>query len=200
MTYALKARKLWYLIEGTTKKENGIPIGEETRLSDSDSLISCILENVHEENINLIMNINSPREMWNELQSSHLLNSFGTRYYYLGSPMGLSVPDEDSVKDHLLLLDNIGSSLSKISVDGKISIEDIKIAALISSLPPSFNSVLSHFERLPEVNYKSVSDAVRGAVVNNKNRVGQTSVPSVASSAKLASVSNSRGGKPSRDN
>lgn len=154
MTYALKARKLWYLIEGTIKRENGIPFGEENRLSDSDSLISCILENVHEENINLIMNITSPREIWNELQSSHLLNSSGTRYCYLRSLMCLSVPDEDRVKDHLLLIDNIGSSLRMICIDGKISIKDIKIAALTSSLPSSFNSVLSHIERLPEVNYK----------------------------------------------
>lgn len=198
MTYALKARKLWYLIEGTVKKENGIPVGEEVRLADSDSLISCILENVHEENINLIMNLSNPKAMWEELQSSHLLNSSGTRYYYLRSLMGLPVPDEDGIKDHLLLIDNIGTSLSKICVDGRITIEDIKVAALTSSLPSSFNSVTSHFERQSEVTYKSVADAVRGAVVNNKNRPGQSSISSTANSVKPTNVSTNKGGKTGR--
>lgn len=101
--------------------------------------------------------------------------------------MGLSTPDDDGVRDHLLLIDNIGSSLNKICVDGKISIEDIKKAALTSSLPSSFTSVTSHFERQATVSYKAVSDAVRSAVINNKNRTAQPSVMSTANSVKALS-------------
>lgn len=146
-----------------------------------------------------MMNIASPRAMWDELKSSHLLNSSGTRYYYLRSLMGLAVADEDGIKDYLLLINDIGSSLNKICIYGKISIEDIKITALTSSLPSLFNSVISHFKRQPEVNYKAVSDAVRGAVVNNKNRSSQSNLPSVASLAKITSSSNPKA-RAGRDN
>lgn len=113
--------------------------------------------------------------------------------------MGLAVPDNEGIKDHLLLIDNIGSSLNKICIDGKISIEDIKIAALTSSLPSSCNSVISDFERQTEVNYKSVSDAVLGAVVNNQNRSGQTTISTTANSVKISVLSSGKSSKGGRD-
>lgn len=79
MKYALKARRLWYLIDGPQKLENGVPISSAVKQIDSDSLISCILENIHEDNISLIMSITDPKLMWQELESSHLLNSSGSR-------------------------------------------------------------------------------------------------------------------------
>ena len=118
MKYALKARQLWYLIEGPPKLENGVPVSSMVKMIDSDNLISCILENIHEDNISLIMNITNPKLMWQELESSHLLNSSGSRYYYLRMLMGLPIPDKDGVHDHLLRIDSIGTSLDKICTEG----------------------------------------------------------------------------------
>lgn len=144
MKWALKARKLWYLIDGTVKMENGVPVIATARQDDADMLISFILENIHEDNIGLIMNITDPKLMWQELESSHLLNSSGSRYYYLRILMAMPTPDKEGIRDHLMQIENIGTSLNKICVDGKISIKDIKVAALTASLPSIFHSVVSH--------------------------------------------------------
>lgn len=138
--------------------------------------------------------------MWDGLESSHLLNSSGTRYYYLRSLMGLPTPGDDGIHDHLLLINNIGSSLKKICIDGKISIEDVKITALISSLPSSSTSVTSHFERQTTVSYKAVSDAVRSTVVNNKDRTVKTTGSSTANSVKATSKSSSLTSRPNNSN
>lgn len=70
--------------------------------------------------------------------------------------MGLPVPDEDGVRDHLLRVDRIGTSLNKICTDGNITIKDIKVAALTASLPSTFSLLTSHFERQLNVRYKEV--------------------------------------------
>lgn len=160
MKWALKSRKLWYLIEGPVKEESSSPVSWSVQREDADTLIAFILENIHEDNISLIMNINDPKLMWHELEGSHLLNSSGSHYYYLRMLMGLPTPDDDGIKDHLMQIDTIGTSLNNICVYGKISIDDIKVAALTASLPATFHSVTPHFERQSEVRYKEMSDAV----------------------------------------
>lgn len=187
MKWALKSRKLWYLIEGPVRAVDGILISVAVQQEDSDTLISFILENIHEDNIGLIMNISDPKLMWRELEESHLLNSSGSCYYYLRMLMALSTPDEEGFKDQLMKIETISTSLNKICVDGKISINKIKVAALTASLPSMFNSVTSHFERQAEVRYKEVSDLVCGAAMNNKNRLNVSNLTSTAHSVKPTS-------------
>lgn len=194
MKYALLAKKLWYLIE-----DDGSKIEETQRANDKNTLISFLLQNIHEEKIGTIMGISEPKLMWEELQSSHLLNSSGSRYYHLRKLMNLPVASDDGIKEHLMQINSIGTSLHKLSNNGMIAVEDIKVAALLSLLPSEYNSTTAPFERMTDVRYKSVSDAVRGAVMTNRNRSTNT-VSSTASVAQTTGSSSRFKGKKKIDN
>lgn len=187
MKWALKSRKLWYLIEGPLKVENGISVSSTVQREDSDALISFILENIHEDNIGFIMDISDPKLMWQEPEEAHLLNSLGYHYYYLQMLMALSTPEKDGIKDHLMQIDTIRTSLNKICVDGKISIDDIEVAALTASLPSTFSLVTSHFKRKSEVRYKEGSNAVWSAAMNNKSCINVSNLASTDHSVKSTS-------------
>lgn len=147
----MKSRKLYYLIEGTIKSENGIPISTEARQEDVESLCAFILEHIHEDNISLIMTLTDPKEMWEALGSSHLCNSFGSCYFHLRTFMSLLIPDVDGINNNLSHVESIGAPLTKLCPEGKISIEEIKIAALTSSLPQDLTSTTAHFEQRKDV-------------------------------------------------
>lgn len=151
MKWALKSRKLWYLIDGTAKLEEGILFSATVRQDDSNMLIAFILENIHKDNIGRIMNISQPQLMWKELEASHRLNFSGSCFYYLQMLMALPTPDKEGIKDHLIQIDSIGTSLNKICVDGMIIIEDVKVAALTASLPSIFHNITPHFEQQSSV-------------------------------------------------
>lgn len=57
--------------------------------------------------------------------------------------MNLKVSDEDDIVDRLLNVNRLGTRLRKLCKDRKISIEDIEVASLNSSLPQSFTAVTS---------------------------------------------------------
>lgn len=59
--------------------------------------------------------------------------------------MGLRESDEDDIVDHLLNISKLGTRLRKMCKDGKISVDDIEVAALTSLLPASFSGVTSRY-------------------------------------------------------
>lgn len=178
MKWAMKYRKLYYLIEETIKSENGMPTSTEARQEDIESACAFSLEHIHKDNISLINMLTNPKEMWDALKSSHLHNSSGYLYFHLLTPMSLPIPDIDGINNHLSHIKSIGDPITKLCPEGKISIEDIQIAALTSSLPQDLASTTAPFEQKKDVQFKEVSDAVRSVVVKNRTAWSiQSSLP-----------------------
>ena len=67
-----KYRALWYLLEGTEKRENGLTISTERCQQDVNELCAIILASIHEDNIGLIVKYTEPSEIWAELKRSHM--------------------------------------------------------------------------------------------------------------------------------
>lgn len=138
MKLILKSKRLYYLIDNTVKMENGLPVSAETRVNDENLCGAIIIKSVHEDNVDLLVECGSVSEMWKALSGAHHHVSAGSRYSILRSIMNLKVSDDDDIIDHLMNVNRLGTRLRKLCKDGKISIEDIEVASLTSSLPSSF--------------------------------------------------------------
>lgn len=180
MKLILKSKRLFYLINNTVKLENGLPVSAEIRVNDENTCGALIIDSVHEDNIDLLVECTSAYEMWTALSGAHHHISAGSRYYLLRSIMNLKASDDDDIVDHLMNINRLGSRLRKLCKDGKISIEDIEVASLTSSLPQSYSGVTSRYESLDTVTFKMISDAVREEVLNRKNRNTTASISSTA--------------------
>lgn len=191
MKLILKSKNLYYLIKTTVKLENGLPVLVNTRANNENLCGALFIDSVHKDNIDLVVECNSSSEMWTSLSNAHHHVSAGSRYSLLRSIMNLKVSDEDDIIDHLMNVNRLGTRLRKLCKDGKITIEDIEVASLTSSLPQSFSGVTSRYESLETVTFKTISDAVQEEVLNQKNRNVPVFINSTAHSARRYEHNNS---------
>lgn len=170
-----KQKKLWYLLDDIPAKlENGVPVFSVTVAEDSDSFCALIISSIHEDNIEIIQETDTSKGMWAALLNAHHHTSAGSCFFYLRPLMSVSGNEEDDIPSLILDIKSLGSRLSKICRDRKISIEDIQVASLTSSLPESFTSVTLHIEQENEVKFEDVCKAVRNRIIQRKNRAGTT--------------------------
>lgn len=99
----------------------------------------------------------------------------GSHFYLLRTLISMSVIDDEEVSAHIIEISLVGAKLRKLCKNGSISIEDVKTASIIASLPESFTSVTSPFEQREDVQFDELSRAVKGNDVTRKNRVNQSS-------------------------
>lgn len=176
LKWIMRHKQLWYLLDETpVKLEGGLPVSREIQERDADAFCAMLMESIHEENIFLIEDCTSPKEMWEALRDRHRQMTSGSRFYLLRSLMAMSVTDDDDISSHILEIGALGSRLRKLCKNGLISIEDIQTASLIASLPESFTSVTSPFEQHEDAKFEDVSKAVKGHIVTRKNRANQQS-------------------------
>lgn len=159
----LKSRKLYYLLADTpTKKENGLETSTASKLDNLDLFGALLVDVIHIDNIDLINHTTVPYAMWKSLESSHLWATSGTKFYYIRQMMVTRVEDDfDAITNHLLKVQKVGGRLQKLCKDGKISVDDLEIASLTTSLPSSYSSVTAPFERMEHSSPKEDTNAVR---------------------------------------
>lgn len=78
--------------------------------------------------------------------------------------------DPEAIVEHLLEMSRVAGRLRKLCPNGTIKIDDLEIASLTASLPLTFSSVLSQFERQDSARPKDAANAVRDELVTRKNQ------------------------------
>lgn len=146
LKWIMRHKCLWYLLDETpVKLGGGLPVSREIQERDADAFCAILMESIHEENIFLIEDCATPKEMWDALRDCHRQMTSGSQFYPLWSLMAMSVTDDDNISSHIIKIGTLGSPLRKLCKNGMISIEDVQTASLIASPPESFTSVTSPF-------------------------------------------------------
>lgn len=132
----MKHKRLWYLLNDIPNKtENGIPVSTKTKDQDTNDFCALLMESIHKENIFLIEDCTTPKEMWEALRSLHQQMTAGSQFYLLRSLMAMSVSSKDGISAHIIEIGSVGAQLRKLCQNGMVSIEEIQTASLITSLP-----------------------------------------------------------------
>lgn len=60
----MRHKRLWYLLEeNPVKLEGGLPVSKEVQERDADSFCALLMESIHEDDIFLIEDCSTPKEM-----------------------------------------------------------------------------------------------------------------------------------------
>lgn len=114
MQFYLIYKELWYIIGGTVKKENGVPISTEQKQKDINALCAILLSSIHEDNISLIVKHTDPTKIWLELKNTHMNTSSARKFYYLRLLMNTSYTDRDDIGTHLTTISKTSTCLRKL--------------------------------------------------------------------------------------
>lgn len=110
----------------------------------------------------------------------------------------MSVSDDEDISSHIIDIGTVGAQLQKLCRNGIFSINNIKTASLVASLPKTFTAVTSPFKQCEDVSLSEVCVAVEGHVVTWKNRANQSVAATSFSSANMAK-SNQDSAKTAQD-
>lgn len=101
MWFYLISKELWYLLQGTEKKEKGLNISAEHWQKYVNNLCVILLSSIHEDNISLIVKVTDPAKIWAGLKHTHMNTSSCSKFYYLKLLMNTSYVDGEDVGTHL---------------------------------------------------------------------------------------------------
>lgn len=78
MRLVLKVQNLWYLVEGSVKMEDGLPASTTVVAGDENIFGALLIDSVHNDNIDLIVEATTARTLWRNLEAAHHHTSAGT--------------------------------------------------------------------------------------------------------------------------
>lgn len=159
-------------------------------------LASYLTARVHEDNYSIIAShSNNAYDMYNVLRDHHQNRSAGGRYMYMRQMMLASTADGiDEVLKHVLALDGLRTRLNSISMDGKITVDDFFVAAVISTIPQTWEVAIRHLEANAVISVPDVKNAIKAEATKRRNQEPSSThtltVASVASAEKPTTSSN----------
>lgn len=83
MKLVLKVKTLWYLVKGTIKSGDSLPVAAAVVASDENLFGALLINSIHEGNMDLLVEATNSKFMWHRLESAHHHTSAGTRYHLL---------------------------------------------------------------------------------------------------------------------
>lgn len=132
MRLHLEYHSLWYLLEGTKQRENGLVISTDRQQQDVNELCVILLVSVmHEDNIGLFVKYTEPSEIWVELKRSHMTLSSRNKFYYLRVLINTSFNESKDIGQHPMSISKTATCLRKLCKDGMLSVDSIENAAVI---------------------------------------------------------------------
>ncbi|KAG0150785.1 hypothetical protein CROQUDRAFT_713255 [Cronartium quercuum f. sp. fusiforme G11] len=139
--------------------------------SDKAVASSYISERLDNDNIPLIVNHRGkPCRIYTALRELHQNHSAGGVYLMIREIMNQAVEDVEEMPAHLSKMALLYQRLSALSVDGKISVNDLYVTALISSLAQSWSHVMQPLEIQYKVTPNSVLTCIHSKIVKYRTR------------------------------
>lgn len=75
----------------------------------------------------------------------------------------------DDVLKHVLTLDNLRTKLNSISTDGKITVDDFFVAAVISTIPQTWEVAIRHLESNAVISIPAIKNAIKAEATKRRN-------------------------------
>lgn len=192
----LRGKNLEYVIEGGFKEGYNIStkiLPESSVEADNRLVSSIITSRVHEDNFIVIVPCqDSAREMWRALSATHQNDTAGGRYMHLRAMMTARVENDDEVIKLIGTMDTFRQRLLNVCPDGTVSVDDLYVSSLISSLPDSWTLVTAPLELQATITPAELKRVLRGHVVKLKNREPSSSAQSSTSLSATTSSKKTR--------
>lgn len=118
-----------------------------------------------------IMDVGSAKEMWDKLKSYHERGSLTNKIHVLRKLCSLRLEEGGNMSEHLVEATNLAHRLARM---GEALKEHLVVAILLSSLPETYNTLVTALEGRPEEDMKL--DYVKGKLLDEWRRRNQSEV------------------------
>lgn len=134
----LSGRNLIYVVDSSMKMgfTKDKPPSAEERAFDNIKVASIIAGRVHEDNFKLIdSHCTDASAMMSALREAHQNCTAGGKFLYLREMMSTRTLENDDLLKYLNRMETLQAALASICTDGRISIDDLYVSAVIIGLP-----------------------------------------------------------------
>lgn len=188
----LSGRNLIYILDSSVKMgfTKDKPPSVEERAFDNIKVASIIAGRVHEDNFKLIdRHRTDANAMISALREAHQNRTAGGKFLYLREMMSARPCENDDLLKYLNQMETLRSALASICTDGRISIDDLYVSAVIIGLPETWAHVTQPLEMQSAITPAQVTNAIKREVVKRKAREDVVTPPSASATSKSAKSS-----------
>ena len=143
MEHWLAAQDLWEFVEGTVNVPRAGTNEFVSYKKKSRKALSSIILAVDEEQLYLITSCKTPEEAWNSLKNHFESNSLANRLFLKKKYLRTMMKEGDDMRNHLKNMKDLANKLAAI---GFPVAEDEQVITLISSLPSSYDTLVTALE------------------------------------------------------
>lgn len=189
----LSGRNLIYILDSSVKMgfTKDKPPSVKERAFNNIKVASIIAGRVHEDNFKLIdRHRTDANAMISALREAHQNRTAGGKFLYLREMMSTRPCENDDLLKYLNQMETLRAVLASICTDGRISIDDLYVSAVIIGLPDTWAHVTQPLEMQSTITPAQVTNAIKREVVKRKAREDVVAPPSASAIAKLAKSSN----------
>lgn len=188
----LSGRNLIYVLDSSAKMgftKDKPPSAEESAF-DNIKVASIIAGRVHEDNFKLIdRHRTDANTMISALREAHQNRTAGGKFLYLREMMGTRPLENNDLLKYLNRMETLRAALASICTDGRISIDNLYVSAVIIGLPDTWAQVTQPLEVQSTITPAQVTNAIKREVVKQRAREDIVTPPSASATTKSAKSS-----------
>ncbi|KAA1478496.1 hypothetical protein DENSPDRAFT_845611, partial [Dentipellis sp. KUC8613] len=193
MAAYLRTRRLWLIVNGTSKKPSPKPDNSaavedwEERASQAAGLIFLYLEPSQRIHVQTLQD--NPVLMWTTLASVHVQKRPGTRFNAYDDFFSIRLGDGESLQSLMNRIDEGMCSIQALRPETyalKDLDNELVCMAMVRSLPPEYSTFTSSLLLLDKLDRTSLQDAFRNEEINRLRRAGELGSSASPSALKAA--------------
>ncbi|KAA1477901.1 hypothetical protein DENSPDRAFT_845076, partial [Dentipellis sp. KUC8613] len=208
MAAYLRTRRLWLIVNGTSKKPSPKPDNSaavedwEERASQAAGLIFLYLEPSQRIHVQTLQD--NPVLMWTTLASVHVQKRPGTRFNAYDDFFSIRLGDGESLQSLMNRINEGMRSIQALHPETYVLKDldnELVCMAMVRSLPPEYSTFTSSLLLLDKLDRTSLQDAFRNEEINRLRRageIGSSASPSALKAAVPASAAAAAAKAPQR--
>lgn len=162
MELMLMKEDLWSIVKDAKPEPENLTSAWRRKDERAKAMIGLTLE---DSQLTHIMESTTAKEMWDRLKGYHERGSLSNKIHVLRKLCSMRLSEDGSMSDHLLQATELVHRLNRLGESLK---EHMTVAILLSSLPESYNPLVTALEGRPEEDLKL--DYVKGKLLDEWRR------------------------------
>lgn len=162
MELMLMREDLWSTVKDAKPEPEVITSSWTRKDEKARTLIGLALD---DNQLSHIMDAGSAKEMWDKLEGYHERGSLSNKKHILRKLCSMRLNEDESMSDHLVEASELVHRLARMGESLK---EHLFVAILLSSLPESYNPLVTALEGRPEADL--ILDYVKGKLLDEWRR------------------------------
>ena len=143
MQHLLMAKDVWDHVQGTAPDPGEDAAAQVRHDKAQQKAMATLVVGIHSKLIYLVTSCTTPKDVWDTLRGQFERNTFANKMFLKRQYFTTKMSEGQSVQDHLKCMKEISDKLAAL---GSAVAEEEQVVALLISLPPSYQTLVTALE------------------------------------------------------